>query len=205
MDFFTLFPSYFQLGFSHITDLGGYDHILFLVALCAIYQLKEWKKVAVLVTAFTVGHCVTLILASRGLIGFSQAWIEFLIAVSILLTALYNILFFQQDSTSTQLWASSNRITYGITLLFGLIHGMGFSNYFRMSLFPGEEHLLVSQLLAFNIGVELGQLLIVGIILVLSYLVLDILKLKQKIWVYLVSIGAAIPALLMVVERMADL
>ena len=198
-----LFQTYLQLGFEHITDLEGYDHILFLVALCAIYQVREWRKVAILVTAFTIGHCITLVLAAQGVIGFSQAWIEFLIPVSILFTALYNIVVFRaKENTAEQhIFSSKLSTTYLITLFFGLIHGLGFSNFFRVSLFPGEEQLLLWQLLYFNIGVELGQLTIVGIILLLSYLVLDVFKVKQQYWVIIVSLLAGIPALFMAFQR----
>ena len=89
---------YLGLGFDHITDPGGYDHILFVIALCAIYTLRQWKQVLVLVTAFTIGHSITLALATLKLINYDTKVIELLIPVTILITAVSN--FFYQDRRS---------------------------------------------------------------------------------------------------------
>jgi len=147
----SIFSTYLELGFSHISDINAYDHILFLVALCAIYSLKEWKKILVLVTAFTIGHSITLALAA-------------------------------------------------LKLFFGLIHGMGFSNFLRSMLMPGQEEELIPQLLAFNIGVELGQLLIVAIILACSFVALHLFKAKQREWTLFVSGAAAGVALILMMD-----
>ena len=197
-----LFGTYLQLGFEHISDLAGYDHILFIVALCAIYRLKEWRRVAILVTAFTIGHSVTLVLAALDVVTFPARWIEFLIPVTIILTALYNVLFTGREGEQTETAERrSIRLNYLFALLFGLIHGMGFSNFFRASLFPGEESLLVRQLLAFNIGVELGQLMIVGIVLLLAFVVIEIGKARQREWNLFVSGAAAGVAFILAAER----
>ena len=203
----SLFTTYLGLGFEHISDLNGYDHILFITALCAIYRLKEWRKVAILVTAFTIGHSVTLALAALDLIRVPVKLVEFLIPVTILITALYNIFFFQQDEGNPAQNAPKHsiNINYLFALLFGLIHGMGFSNFFRLTLLPGEEDKLIQQLLAFNIGVELGQLTIVAIILGISFLVIEVLKVKQRTWNLLISIIAAGMSIYMALERLPDL
>lgn len=176
-----MFNTYLTLGFDHISDIKAYDHILFIVALCAIYRIKEWKKVAILVTAFTIGHSITLALAVLDVISFRQDLIEKLIPVTIILTCVYNI--FGTKTTKVNMQFNRNiHINYIFALFFGLIHGMGFSNYLRQMLMPGEESQLVQQLFAFNIGIELGQLMIVGIILIVAYIALSLLKIRQYWW-----------------------
>lgn len=177
----TLFQTYLELGFKHISDITAYDHILFIVALCAIYKLSEWKKVAILVTAFTIGHSITLALAALDVISFSKKVIELLIPVTIILTCLYNIFMTKSDESDT-VFNKKISINYGFAMFFGLIHGMGFSNFLKATLMPGEESQLVKQLFAFNIGIELGQLMIVAIILVVSFIAFNLLKIKQSYW-----------------------
>lgn len=201
-----MFTQYLQLGFQHIADLAAYDHILFIVALCAIYRLTEWKKVAILVTAFTIGHSVTLALAALDVIRFPQAWIEFLIPVTIVATAVYNLVTHRSEAAGGKgVFNRRLQWNYLFALLFGLIHGMGFSNFFRALLLPGEEGQLAAQLFAFNVGVELGQLAIVAVILSVSFLVFTVLRVQQRHWNWLVSGIAGIMALQMALERVGDL
>jgi len=194
-----MFSTYLELGFDHISDITAYDHILFLVALCAIYQLKEWKKILILVTAFTIGHSITLALAALELVSFSKDIIEFLIPVTILITSLYNV-FTKSSDVSTTTFNQRLNIRYLFALFFGLIHGMGFSNYLKAMLMPGQENELIPQLLAFNIGVELGQLLIVAIIMAVAYLVLTVFKAKQRDWTLFISGAAAGVALVLMMD-----
>lgn len=175
----TAFSIFFQLGYDHILDIQGIDHLLFIVALCATYRLREWKKVAILATAFTIGHSITLAMAVGGVITFPARVIEFLVPMTILLTTLYNLFFFKEKSNSYK---------YGLALFFGLIHGMAFSNFFKSTQIPGQESQLWKQLLAFNLGVEVGQLLIVGGVLLITYVMLNILKVKQLSWTRGVSL-----------------
>lgn len=198
----SIFQAYLQLGFSHIADLAAYDHILFIVALCAIYQLREWKRVLLLATAFTIGHSLTLALAVLGIIPVNTAWIEFLIPVTIMSTALYNVVAHKHEKQLSP-FGQRMRLHYVFALLFGLIHGMGFSNFLRSSLLPGQEDQLVPQLLAFNIGVELGQLLIVVVILLLSFIALNLLRIRQRSWNLFISGGAFGIALIMALERVS--
>ncbi len=198
-----MFSQYLQLGFQHIADLAAYDHILFIVALCAIYKLTEWKKVAILVTAFTIGHSATLALAALDIIRFPQAWIEFLIPVTIVATAVYNLVTHRPEKHAGE--KITKQWNYLFALLFGLIHGMGFSNFFRALMLPGEENQLVGQLFAFNVGVEVGQLLIVAVILTVSFFVFSVLKVKQRYWNWAVSGIAGVIALRMALERIGDL
>ena len=190
------FNFYLKLGFEHIADMGAYDHILFLVALCAIYRLSEWKKIVILVTAFTIGHSITLALAAFEIISFPAEWVEFLIPITILITSLYNV--FATPSTEVSASKRAININYLFALFFGLIHGMGFSNFLRSMLMSGQEKELVPQLLAFNIGVELGQLVIIACILGMSFLVLSVFKAKQREWTLFVSGAAAGVALLLI-------
>ena len=196
----SVFHTYLELGFTHIADLKGYDHILFIVALCAIYRLQQWRKVALLVTAFTVGHSLTLALAALNIIPINTAWVEFLIPLTIMATALYNVLIHREEAQLATL-SPKLEFNYLLALIFGLIHGMGFSNFFRSMLLPGEEGQLVTQLLAFNIGVELGQLAIVGGVLSLAFVMLYWLNTKQREWNLFISGAAFGLALVMALER----
>jgi len=178
------FQLYLQLGFQHITDVNGYDHIMFVIALCAIYRPNDWKKLAVLVTAFTLGHSVTLALATLQVITYRTEVIEFLIPITIFLTCILNFFHKSSDNTRFQKEKSSS-LRYPMAMAFGLIHGMGFSNYLRSLL--GKEESLIKPLLAFNVGLELGQLLIVLLTLVVSFLILDIFKVKKHDWNLILS------------------
>ena len=179
---------YLRLGFDHITDPRGYDHVLFVVALCAVYTLQQWRQVLVLVTAFTIGHSITLALATLQLITYSTSLVELLIPITILITAITNFFFREPRITTLALPSvpgNSRFWRYGLALVFGLIHGMGFSNYLRSLL--GREVSIVEPLLAFNVGLELGQLVIVGLVLSIAFLVLEILRGSRLRWVLVVS------------------
>ncbi len=187
------FQAYFQLGFQHISDLTAYDHILFIVALCAMYVLSQWKHILVLVTAFTIGHSLTLALATLNIFTIPSEIVEFLIPLTILLTAIFNIL-----RNEGELTRSTMRLNYGLALFFGLIHGMGFSNYLRQLL--GQEDSIWQPLLAFNLGLELGQILIVAVIMGLSYVFINRLKVPHREWNLFVSGAAAGIALILMSE-----
>ncbi|MDZ7936054.1 MAG: HupE/UreJ family protein [Emticicia sp.] len=188
---------YLQLGYQHITDINGYDHILFVVALCAIYRISDWKKTLYLVTAFTIGHSITLAMAALELIEYSTDLIEFLIPVTIILTCVSN---FFHRSTESILNPEKFSITrYLFAVMFGLIHGMGFSNYLKSLL--GKDESIVLQLLAFNIGLEVGQLLIVMATITLSFLVLDGFKVKKHSWNLILSAFVAGIAFKLMTEK----
>ena len=195
------FAIYLRLGFDHITDPRGYDHILFMVALCAVYTIRQWRQVLVLITAFTIGHSITLALATLRLIDYNTALVEWLIPVTILITAISN--FFYEEPKKRRSTASGQPKMgwwrYGIALAFGLIHGMGFSNYLRSLL--GREADIIRPLLAFNIGLEIGQLLVVGLILAVAYLVLDALRVSRLRWTLVVSGIAAGMAISLLISK----
>ncbi len=177
-----MFKVYLELGFKHILDLDAYDHILFVIVLCAVYSWKDWRKILVLVTAFTLGHSITLALSALGIVVFSVEVIEFLIPLTIIVTAVANITL---DHDTTRVI----RLNYFLALFFGCIHGLGFSNYLKALL--GDEESIVPPLLSFNLGVELGQLIVVGLIFILNYLLIQLVGVKQKSWTIFMSGAAA--------------
>lgn len=179
------FLIYLRLGFEHITDPSGYDHILFVIALCAVYTIRQWRQVLILVTAFTIGHSVTLALATLQLIHYKTAFIELLIPITILITAVVNFSFREPASRTFSASSAYRSGRYVLALLFGLIHGMGFSNYLRSLL--GREADIVKPLLAFNIGLELGQLVIVSLVLGLAFVMIDLLQRSRLRWTLVVS------------------
>jgi len=188
------FELYLKLGIDHIADIKAYDHILFILSLTIVYQIKFWKKLLILITAFTLGHTLTLFLASFNIIKISTDWIEFLIPVTIFLTALINVL-----QKSDKFAASSHRFKYLAALFFGLIHGLGFSNYLRAMI--SAEDSILAPLLSFNLGVEIGQILIVLVALGISLLVVELLNVKRRDWNLIVSGAAMGISLVLILER----
>lgn len=185
------FELYLGEGIRHISDLGAYDHILFITALCAIYQLTDWKRLLVLVTAFTLGHSATLALAALKIVSFRTDIIEFLIPITILITCFVNL------STTNQrqprAWPR-----YTMAVFFGLIHGLGFSSYLQSLL--GKEESIVVPLFAFNLGLEIGQLLIVSVILLITTLLVNVLRIKIRDWTLVLSGGVAGIALTLIAK-----
>jgi len=187
------FWMYTQIGFNHIANLSGMDHILFVTALCIRYQLSDWKKWLILVTAFTIGHSVTLVLSVFNYLDFATNWIEFLIPVTILITAISNM-FVKQFSFNSKF-----PVIYFFALFFGLIHGLGFSFYLKSLL--GLQQNIAPALLAFNVGLEIGQILIVMAILVISFIFVTLLKAPRRDFILIVSGGILTLSLQMAIER----
>ncbi len=184
------FELYFGLGRDHILDSNGYDHILFVIALCILYSINEWRRVLVLVTAFTLGHSITLALATLEIIHVNTALIEFLIPVTILITAVSNIVRKEERAS-----AKSLQLNYVYAAFFGLIHGMGFSNYLRSIL--GRDETIFTQLFAFNVGLEFGQIVIVVIFLVAGFLLVDLFGVNRRDWKLVISSAIAGIALIL--------
>ncbi len=179
------FQVYFAEGRDHILDYRfGYDHILFIIALCSLYVVRDWKQILILVTAFTLGHTLTLALASLGIIPVNEELVEFLIPLTIFIAAVSNL--FKDEDTIHQ---RNVHINYVYALVFGLIHGLGFSNYFRAIL--GKDRSIISQLLAFNIGLEFGQIIIVGIFLSATFLFVDLFGVNRRDWKMVISSAIA--------------
>ncbi|MCF6405547.1 HupE/UreJ family protein [Chitinophaga filiformis] len=190
------FVMYFQMGWQHIVDWGGIDHILFIAALCAVYLLEDWKRVLVLVTAFTIGHSITLALSVTNVVFIKSSLIEFLIPVTIAITAFSNVIRKQTVPGKLQ-------INYYFAGFFGLIHGMGFSGYLKSLL--GTQTNIVRPLLAFNLGLEFGQILIVTGVLLLAAIVVNIRRVKRRDWSLFLSSAIFGVAFMMAAERYQEL
>ncbi|MCM4150096.1 HupE/UreJ family protein [Arenibacter sp. N53] len=175
------FGFYIQLGLEHVLDLDAYDHILFLAALTLPFTFVDWKKVLVLATVFTIAHCFSLGLSVYEVVVVDVGLIEFLIPVTIFFTGIYNLI------GSKKATDQKNMVAYLIaTGFFGLVHGFGFSNYFKM-LMAGEEE-KISPLLGFAAGIEISQLLILLAVLSGNYIVKSLFKVKQSSFIQIMSI-----------------
>lgn len=185
----TEFFLYLKLGLTHVLDWQAYDHVLFLIVLVAAYNFSNWKRIIILVSLFTLGHTVSLLLANFNMVLVSSKWIEFLIPVTILITAIYNLGASGKNNRSEKVG-----LFYVITLFFGLIHGFGFATYFKM-ISGGNE---ILPLLEFALGVEIAQIIVVGAVLILNFIFQTIFRFSKRDWVLVISsivIGVIIPML----------
>jgi HupE / UreJ protein len=190
------FIFYCKEGWQHIMSLDALDHLLFILALCAIYLAKDWKKLLILITAFTIGHSITLVLSAFDVIRINASLVEFLIPCTIIVTGIFNLLY-------KKLAAKKVQLNYWFALFFGLIHGLGYANTIRFML--AKDQAIASCLFGFNVGLEIGQLVIVATILLLAFLFVGVLKVKQQWWVYGLSILAIIIASIIAIARIAEL
>lgn len=190
------FGFYFGLGWEHIISSDALDHQLFIAALAAIYLLKDWKQVLILVTAFTIGHSLTMALSVLDIIRFPSNWVEFLIPLTIVITAISNL--FQKKFTP-----KSIRINYFLALFFGLIHGMGFANSIRFML--AKDQSIGWGLFGFNVGLEAGQVVVVFILLLLAYFIVNMLRVNRRDWVIFLSAAVFSLALKITLERLSSL
>ena len=190
----SIFSIYFELGYDHILDPNGYDHVLFIIALCSVYLIRDWKKVLILITAFTIGHSITLALSTLQIINFRADIIEFLIPLTIFIAAASNIF-----KKKTALQPRGFQVNYFYALFFGLIHGMGFSNYLRTLL--GQQAEILSPLLAFNIGIEAGQIIVVAVFLTISFIFVDLFGINRRDWRLVISSAIAGIALMLMIEN----
>jgi len=183
---------YFKLGWDHIISIDALDHILFVFVLAAIYTIADWKQVLILVTAFTIGHSITLALSTLNIIELETELVEFLIPCTIVFTAITNL--FQKNFSPKKI-----RLNYFLALFFGLIHGLGFANTLQFML--AKDQSLGWSLLGFNLGLEAGQIIIVFFILLIAYLFINLLKVQRREWVIFVSAAIFSLALKMAIER----
>lgn len=186
------FVFYFKLGWEHIISADALDHQLFILALVAIYSYRNLKQVLILVTAFTIGHSLTLLLSVLDVIRFESEWVEFLIPCTIVITALSNL--FRKDFS-----LKSVKINYYLALGFGLIHGMGFANSIRIML--AKDQNIGWGLFGFNVGLEAGQVFMVVIILAITWLIFNYTHIKRLSWVLFISAAVFSLALKMALER----
>lgn len=191
------FYIWFSTGFTHILDMNGYDHILYVMALCVMFSYKDWKKLLTLITAFTIGHSLTLAASVLNIIHIKQGIIEVIIPLTILITCLVNIVSLVKKNINVK------SINYGLALIFGFVHGMGFS-YLLKSLLARQESVFLP-LISFNIGLEIGQLVIVCCMVLLSIFLFTFTTLKNKYWILFISSIVFSSALYIFIQRLISL
>ena len=184
--------NYFKEGWKHIISTDALDHQLFILALAAVYTAKDWKPVLVLVTAFTIGHSVTLALSAFRMVNIDSGLVEFLIPCTIAITAIANFFYKKKDQKTV-------RPNYFFALFFGLIHGLGFANFIRFTL--ADDQKIAWPLLQFNLGLEAGQIVFVTAILLAAYLFVDRLKINRRWWSRFISAVVILLAIKMIIER----
>ena len=186
------FGFYFGLGWEHIISLEALDHTLFIAVLAAIYMLKDWKQVLILITAFTIGHTITLVVSTKEWIHVEESLIEFLIPCTIAITAVANL--FQKSFSQKAV-----RINYFLALFFGLIHGLAFANILRMIL--AKEQSFAFSMFSFSVGLETGQILVVLSVLLLCQFFIQTLKVDRRHWVIFISAAVFALSLEMATQR----
>jgi len=182
---------YLKLGFTHVLDVNAYDHVLYLIALVASYTFFQWKRVLWLVTIFTVGHTLSLVLAGYDILQVNMAWVEFLIPVSIILAAIYNLTIAGRRNQFNK-----KVLLYIVTLFFGLVHGFGFSSYFQM--LASKKDQILTMLIEFALGIELAQIIVVLFVLIISFIARRAFRVATRDWILVASsivIGMALPIL----------
>ncbi len=187
------FYTYFQVGLHHVLDYKSYDHILFLIALIASLSFKDWRKVLILVTIFTIGHTLSLFLSVFDVVVINATFVEFLIPLTILFTAIYNIMFIKKSIKNNQI-----TIIDLVTLFFGIIHGLGFSNYIK-SILIGTKLEKILPLSEFALGIEAAQIIVVFSILLLAYIAQTVFKTNKRDWILVTSsiiIGVVLPIII---------
>lgn len=184
---------YFQIGLHHVLDIQAYDHVLFLMALVIPFTFKDWKKIILSVTLFTLGHTTALVFSVYKILVVKASFIEFLIPITILLTAIYNLASIGKSNKKGKInWV------FLITLFFGIIHGFGFSNYFN-TLLGGSSNSKLVPLLEFALGIEAAQLSVVLAVLVLAYIVQTVFKYSRRDWILVGSafiVGVVLPMII---------
>ena len=173
------FSAFFANGWEHIVDINAYDHLLFVMTLCAAFKLKEWKQILVIITAFTIGHSGTLILSSLDIIPTNPKLIDLLIPFTIMITAIANIINYGKEGRF-----SDTKIKYAIALVFGLIHGLAFASNFKFMLFSDS---ILMPLFSFNLGIEAGQLFIVLLFMTALWFYTKIIKGEHLKWNIFIS------------------
>lgn len=184
---------YFQIGLHHVLDIQAYDHVLFLMALVIPFTFKDWKKIILSVTLFTLGHTTALVFSVYKILVVKASFIEFLIPITILLTAIYNLASIGKSNKK-----GSINWVFLITLFFGIIHGFGFSNYFN-TLLGGSSNSKLVPLLEFALGIEAAQLTVVLAVLVLAYIVQTVFKFSRRDWILVGSafiVGVVLPMII---------
>lgn len=188
------FNLWFSTGIEHILDIEGYDHIAYIIALTVIFKPKEWRKILILVTAFTIGHSITLAMSTLRIININRNLIEIMIPITILVTCINNIWLTNKNQRSI----IPNYIT---ALCFGFIHGMGFSYLLRSML--GKQESILSPLFSFNLGLEAGQIIIVACVIVITAILSLFLKVSSKVWVITISTLVGLVSCYLIFQRVS--
>ena len=186
------FLKFLELGLYHILNFDGYDHILFVIIVSVPFIFKDWKRLLILISVFTLGHTLSLILGVYDIVNLNVNVTEWLIPITIFFMAVYNIL------TAGKSKQRRPYLMYGIVLFFGLVHGLGFANAFE-SLVDNKENTILS-ILEFSIGIEIGQFIIVLVSLTLSFIFQSIFRFSNRDWVMVVSsiiLGFILPLIFM--------
>lgn len=194
---------WFNTGTEHILDWNGYDHILYVMSLCVLFSIMEWKKLLILVTAFTIGHSLTLAVSALNIFSVKQSYIEVLIPLTILITCAVNIYYKNRQGFQGRGKNYNYKFNYVLALLFGFIHGMGFSYLLKSML--GKEENIIFPLLSFNLGLELGQLIIVSVMLLISVFLFRFTRIKKADFVFFVSSAVFGIAFLLFVQRFKEI
>jgi len=185
---------YFNTGLRHVLDINAYDHALFLIALMVPYAFKDWKRVFVLVTLFTAGHTLALLLSVYKIVSVRTDLVEFLIPITILSTALFHLFTAGKNGKKE----SMNFVSF-VTIFFGIIHGLGFSNYFK-TILPGSASDKLFPLLEFALGIEAAQMIVVLIVLILSYIIQTVFRFSKRDWTLVMSAFVAGVVIPMIIE-----
>ena len=181
-----------EYGINHVLDINAYDHVLFLIVLTVPYVFKNWKRVLLLVSMFTLGHTLSLVLAAYNVVTVNATVVEFLIPITILIVALFNVFTSGKGAQREKVG-----VLFLSTLFFGLVHGLGFAREFKMLLGDTDNKLVL--LLEFALGIELAQIIIVFIVLFLGYVVQTIFRFTKRDWIMVISaivVGLVIPMIL---------
>ncbi|WP_299548665.1 HupE/UreJ family protein [Seonamhaeicola sp.] len=181
-----------EYGINHVLDINAYDHVLFLIVLTVPYVFKDWKRVLLLVSVFTLGHTLSLVLAAYSVVRVNGQLVEFLIPVTILIVALFNVFTAGKGAQKEKVG-----VLFLSTLFFGLIHGLGFAREFHILLGDSDNKLVL--LLEFALGIELAQVIIVFIVLFLGYVGQTIFRFSKRDWIMVISaivVGLVIPMIL---------
>jgi hypothetical protein len=181
-----------EYGINHVLDINAYDHVLFLIVLSIPYVFKDWKRVFLLVSMFTLGHTLSLVLAAYSVVTVNATMVEFLIPITILVVALFNVFTSGKGAQREKVG-----VLFLSTLFFGLVHGLGFAREFKMLLGDTDNKLVL--LLEFALGIELAQVIIVFVVLFLGYIVQTIFRLTKRDWIMVISaivVGLVIPMIL---------
>lgn len=184
---------YFNIGLKHVLNINAYDHVLFLIALTVPYAFKDWKRLLLLVSLFTLGHSLALLLSVYEIVLIKVNLVEFIIPITILIVALFNLFTAGKNSKN-----ESISLIAIVTLFFGIVHGLGFSNYFK-TILPGNATDKLLPLSEFALGIETAQIIVVFVVLILSYIVQTVFRFSKRDWTLVMSafiIGVIVPMII---------